>query len=153
VVDDKGNRMTELDDYGHRINAFDGHLRDPSGVVNLGGKRTYRVLVQDRYRRGGARYQYVLSIREPVPDFYVAAIHSQNPGPGGTTIHRGGAAYLDVIVHYQDAYNGPVIITAEGLPKGLHAAPTFIRGNTNAAVVLWADADAPDWVGPVKLIA
>jgi hypothetical protein len=153
VVDDKGNRVTELDDYGHRVNAFDGHLRDPSGVVNLGGKRTYRVLVQDRYRRGGARYQYVLSIREAVPDFYVAAIHSQNPGPGGTTIHRGGAAYLDVIVHYQDGYNGPVIITAEGLPKGLHAAPTFIRGNTSAAVVLWADADAPDWVGPVKLIA
>ncbi|MFL5342184.1 MAG: hypothetical protein ACJ8F7_18720, partial [Gemmataceae bacterium] len=53
---------------------------------NLGGKRKYRVLVQDRYRRGGARYQYVLTIRKPVPDFYVAAIHSQNPGPGGLTV-------------------------------------------------------------------
>ena len=153
IVDDKGNRVNELDDYGHRMNAFDGHLRDPSGVVNLGGKRTYRVLVQDRYRRGGSRYQYVLSICKPVPDFYVAAIHSQNPGPGGTTIHRGGAAYVDVIIHHKDGFNGPVTITAENLPKGLHAAPTIVRGNNNAAVVLWADADAPDWVGPVKLIA
>jgi hypothetical protein len=153
VVDDKGNRVTELDDYGHRINAFDGHLRDPSGMLNLAGKRTYRVLVQDRYRRGGARYQYVLTIHKPVPDFYVAAIHSQNPGPGGTTIRRGGAAYVDLIIHYQDGFNGPVAITAENLPKGLHAAPTIIRGNNNATFVLWADTDVPDWVGPVKLIA
>jgi hypothetical protein len=153
IVDDKGSRVNELDDYGHRMNAFDGHLRDPSGMVNLSGKRKYRVLVQDRYGRGGARYQYVLTIRKPVPDFYVAAIHSQNPGPGGTTIRRGGAAFLDVIIHYQDGFNGPVTITAEDLPKGLHAAPTIVRGNNNAAVVLWADADAPEWVGPVKLIA
>src|SRR5262249_9951507 len=92
-------------------------------------------------------------IRKPVPDFYVAAIHSQNPGPGGTTIHRGGAAYLDVIIHHQDGFNGPVTIIAQGLPKGLHVAPTVVRGNNNAAVVLWADADMPDWVGPVKLFA
>jgi hypothetical protein len=153
IVDDTGNRVNELDDYGHRTNAFDGHLRDPSGVVNLPGKKKYRVLVQDRYRRGGARYQYVLTIRKPVPDFYVAAIHAQNPGPGGTTIHRGGAAYLDVVIHYQDGFNSPVTLTAEDLPKGLHAAPTVVRGNTNATFVLWADADAPEWVEPVKLIA
>jgi hypothetical protein len=121
--------------------------------VGLAGKRRYRVLVQDRYRRGGARYQYVLTIRKPVPGFFVAAIHSQNPGPAGLNIGRGGAAYLDLIVHYQDGYNGPLTITAEGLPRGLHMAPTTVRGNTNAALVLWADADAPDWVGPVKLIA
>ncbi len=153
VMDDKGNRVNELDDYGHRINAFDGHLRDPSGMVNLSGKKKYRVLVQDRYRRGGAQYQYVLTIRKPVPDFYVAAIHAQNPGPGGMTIQRGGAAHLDVVIRYADGFNGPVTITAEGLPKGLHAAPTVVRGNTNAPFVLWADADVPEWIGPVKLIA
>jgi len=153
VMDDKGNRVNELDDYGHRMNAFDGHLRDPSGMVQLAGKRPYRVLVQDRYRRGGARYQYVLTIRKPTPDFYVAAIHSQNPGPGGTTIRRGGAAYVDVIIHYRDGFTGPITITAEDLPKGVYVAPTIVRGNNNVAVVLWADADAPDWAGSVKLIA
>ena len=84
------------------------------------------MLVQDRYRRGGARYQYVLTIRKPVPDFYAAVIHRQNPGPGGTTVRKGGAAYLDVIIHNKDGFNGPVTITAEGLPKGLHMAPTTI---------------------------
>ena len=108
--------------------------------------------MQDRYRRGGARYQYVLVIRKPVPDFYPAVIHHQNPGPGGTTVRRGGAAYLDLVIHNKEEFNGPVTITAEGLPEGLHAAPTTVTGD-RGAVVLWADADAPEWVGPVKLVA
>ncbi len=153
VVDDKDNRVAELDDFGQRMNAFDGHLRDPSGMVNLAGKRTYRVLVQDRYRRGGARYQYVLSIRKPVPDFYAAVIHHQNPGPGGTTLRQGGATHLDVILHYRDGYNGPVTLTAEGLPQGVHAVPTTITGDSRGTFVLWADRDAPEWTGTVRLIA
>jgi hypothetical protein len=153
VADDKGNRVAELDDYGHRINAFDGHLRDPSGMVNLAGKKKYRVLVQDRYRRGGARYQYVLTVSKPVPDFFVATIHSQNPGPAGTTIRRGGAAYLDVIIHQCGGFNGPITLTAEGLPPGLHAAPTTIRGNNRGTFVFWADDNAAEWTGAVKLFA
>jgi hypothetical protein len=153
VLDEKDGRVAELDDFGIRTNAFDGHLRDPSGTVNLSAKKKYRVLVQDRYRRGGARYQYVLVIRKPVPDFYPAVIHHQNPGPGGTTVRRGGAAYLDVIIHNKEGFNGPVTITAEGLPEGLHAAPTTINNDSRGVLVLWADADAPDWVGQVKLTA
>jgi hypothetical protein len=152
IADTKGTRVAEMDDFGHRINAFDGHLRDPSGLVNLAAKTKYRVLVQDRYRRGGARYQYVLTVGKPVPDFFVAAIHGQNPGPAGTTVRAGGAAYLDVIVHHSGGFNGPITLTAEGLPPGVHALPTTIRGN-HGAFVFWADAGAADWTGPVKLIA
>src|SRR5262245_9894561 len=153
VVDAKGNRVAELDDFGHRINAFDGHLRDPSGMVNLAAKSKYRVLVQDRYRRGGARYQYVLSVRKPVPDFYVAAIHSQNPGPAGTTIWRGGAVYLDIIIHQSGGFNGPITITAEAIPPWLHAAPTTIVNNNRGTFVLWADDNAPAETVPVRLVA
>jgi hypothetical protein len=152
VADTKGNRVAELDDFGHRINAFDGHLRDPSGLVNLSAKTKYRVLVQDRYRRGGARYQYVLTVGKPAPDFFVAAIHSQNPGPAGTTVRAGGAAYLDVIVHQAGGFNGPITLSAEGLPPGVHALPATVRG-THGAFVLWADAGAADWTGVVKLFA
>ncbi|MBY0522101.1 MAG: PPC domain-containing protein [Gemmataceae bacterium] len=153
VFDDKDTRIAELDDFGIRTLAFDGLTRDASGVVNLTAKKKYKVLVQDRYRRGGPRYQYVLTIRKAVPDFYPAVIHSQNPGPGGTTIRRGGAAYLDVVIHNKEGFTGPVTIVAEDLPKGLHAAPTTINGDNHGVLVLWADADAPDWVGPVKLTA
>jgi hypothetical protein len=153
ILDDKDNRVNELDDNGPRVNAFDGHLRDPSGTVNLAAKKRYRVLVQDRYRRGGARFQYVLAIQKASPDFYAAVIHSQNPGPGGTTLHRGGATYLDVILQNKDGFNGSVTISAEGLPKGIHAMPTTINNDTRGVFVLWADADAPDSVGPIKLMA
>jgi len=153
VIDEKDNRVTEFDDFGPRVNAFDGHLRDVSGNTNLNGKKKYRVLVQDRYRRGGARFQYVLTVHKSTPDFYVAAIHSQNPGPGGTNIRRGGTAYLDLVIHNKDGFGGPLTITAEGLPKGVHAATTTITSDTRGHFVFWADADAPDWIGPIKLIA
>ena len=153
VLDEKDSRVAELDDFGIRTNAFDGHLRDPQGTVNLSAKKKYRVLVQDRYRRGGARYQYVLTIRKATPDFYPAVIHHQNPGPGGTTVRKGGAVYLDVIVHNKEGFNGTITITSEGLPKGLHCAPTTINNSDRGVLVLWADKGAPDWVGPVKLTA
>lgn len=153
IVDDKDSTVAEFDDYGHRIQAFDGHLRDPYGMVNLDAKRMYRVLVQDRYGRGGSRYQYVLAIRRASPDFHVAVIHSENPGPAGTTLWRGGAAYLDVIVHQQDAFNGPITIIAEGLPAGVHAAPTVVNNNTRGLFVLSADAEAPETNAPLRLIA
>lgn len=153
VLDEKDGRVGELDDFGIRMNAFDGHLRDVSGSINLNAKKKYRVLVQDRYRRGGARYQYVLTIRKATPDFYPAVIHHQNPGPGGTTIRKGGAAYLDVLIHNTGGFNGEVTITAEGLPKGLHLNPTTINNDSRGVVVLWADKDAPEFVGPIALAA
>ena len=122
-------------------------------MVNLSGRKKYRILVQDRYRRGGARYQYVLTIHKPVPDFYADVIHSQNPGPGGITVRKGSAAYLEVMLQRKDGFNGPVTIGAEGLPKGLHMTPTTIAADTRGAVVIWADADAADFVGPVRLMA
>jgi hypothetical protein len=153
VVDDQGNRINELDDYGHRINAFDGHLRDPSGMVNLNEKQKYKVLIQDRYQRGGARYQYVLTIHKQRPDFYPAVIHSQNPGPGGTNLWRGGAVYLDVVIHQREGYNEEITLTAEDLPTGVHSRPTVINNNSRGTFVLWADDDAADFTGPINLIA
>jgi hypothetical protein len=152
VIDDKGNRQAELDDFGHRINAFDGHLRDPSGMVNLTAKRRYRVLVQDRYQRGGVRCQYVLVVRKPVADFHAAVIHHQNPGPGGLNLRRGGATYLDVIIHRQEGFSGPLTLSAEGLPPGVHSLPTTIRDN-HGTLILWADAGAADWTGPIRHVA
>ncbi len=135
------------------MRSFDGHLRDPSGSVNLAGKKKYRVLVQDRYQRGGARYQYVLSVRKQQPDFYVAAIHSQNPGPGGATVWRGGAESLDIIVHYQGGFQGPITLSAENLPAGVHAVPTSLGNSNSGTFVLWADEDGAPFTGAIKLLA
>lgn len=153
VIDDQNNRIGEIDDFGHRINAFDGHLRDPVGAVELAAGRKYRLMVQDRYGRGGARYQYVLTVRRPKPDFFVAAIHGANPGPAGLNLWQGGAAWLDLVVHREDGYDGPVTIKAEGLPPGMHAADIIIPSDTRAPLVLWTDADCPACTGPIRLLA
>lgn len=155
VLDDQGNRMSEIDDFGHRMNAFDGHLRDPVGAVDLAAGRKYRLLVQDRYGRGGARYQYVLTVHRSQPDFFVAAIHSANPGPSGLTVWQGGAAYLDLVIHREDGYGGPIMIQAESqtLPPGLHVAEVKVPNDTRAPLVIWADADAPPWHGNLRLLA
>src|SRR5205823_11486559 len=101
-----------------------------------------RALIQDRYQRGGARYQYVLSVRKSQPDFFIAAIHGQ-ANMTGTTIWQGGSNFIDLIVHYVDGSNGfPITVTAEGLPSGLHAIPTLINNTDMSSMVFWADENA-----------
>lgn len=152
VTDEKGNMAGSLDDFGHRISSFDGHLRDPSGTINLSPKTRYRVMVKDTYGRGGARFQYVLSVRKPQPDFFVG---SMTPGPNmaGTTIWQGGAEHLDLVVHAKDGFADSIVISAEGLPPGLHAGPLTITNNSRGTLVLWADDNAAPWTGAVKLFA
>lgn len=153
IADERGNRIHEFDDYGHRVNAFDGHLRDPSQEVSLEADRRYKVLVQDRYGRGGARYHYLLEIRPAEADFFPAVIHRSNPEPAGTTLFRGTAAWLDVVVHHRGNVRCDVTITAEQLPPGVHLTPTTIVNDIRGTLVLWADADAPDFTGPIRLWA
>jgi hypothetical protein len=152
IFDAKGTKVVEMDDYGHRIKGFDGHLRDPSGQVNLAAGKKYRLLVQDRYQRGGGRYQYVLSVRRPEPDFHAASMHRQNPGPAGTTVGRGGATYLDVVIHSTGGFTGPVTVTADNPPPGLRVQPTTITG-VAGVVVIEADADAADALHSLSLVA
>ena len=152
AFDEKRNRVGEFDDFGHRMNAFDGHLRDPVGMLSLNKDQKYRILVQERYGRGGPRYQYVLSLRKPQPNLYVAAMHSQNPGPGHVTLWKGSTAYVDIITHFGDGQSGPYTITAEGLPPGVHAVPTT-SDNQQVTFVLWSDENTADFAGPIKLFA
>ncbi|TXI07716.1 MAG: hypothetical protein E6Q76_08160 [Rhizobium sp.] len=152
VMDEKGNIAGALDDFGHRVSSFDGHLRDPSGTINLAPKTKYRVMVKEAYGYGGARYQYVLSVRKPQPDFFVSSIQTTN-NMAGTTIWQGGAEQLDIVVHAKDGFTDSIQITAEGLPPGLHAGPLTITNNTRGTLVLWADDNAAPWAGPVKLFA
>lgn len=153
LYDEQGNRFFDLDDYGHRINAFDGHLRDPSGMTNLQPNKKIRILVQDRYQRGGPRYQYVLSVRKARTDFFAASIHGNNQ-LAGTNVWQGGTAHVDVVLHHVDGGNQfPTTITAEGLPSGLHVTPTVITNDTRGSVVFWSDDNAAPWTGSLKLIA
>ena len=153
LFDDKENRVIEQDDSGPRVNAFDAHIRDPSAVIDLVGKKKYKLLVQDRYRRGGVRYLYVLHIEKARPDFIPFAISPFNPAAAALTLRRGGTASLDVGLLIQGRLTAPVTFTAGRLPKGVTLRPTNLDPGTNGAIVFEAAADASESVGPIELIA
>lgn len=151
--DDKGNRILELDDFGHRVGPFDGHLRDPSGQTNLQGGKQIHVLVQDRYQRGGPRNHYVLSIRKAETDLFAASIPHQQSA-AGLNLWQGGAAYLELVFHHRDGGNQyPVTVTAEGLPPGVHVSPTSIPNNNRGNLVFWSDENAAEFTVPITLVA
>jgi hypothetical protein len=79
-------------------------------------------------------------------------MHRQNPGPGGTTVGRGGATHLDVVIHTTDGFNGPVTISAENLPAGVTVEPAVLHGNSGV-LVLRADENAADALTDLRLIA
>jgi len=153
VCDEQGNRQQEFDDYGNRMNAFDGHLRDPVGTANLQKGKKYRLLVQDRYQRGGPRFQYVVTVRKAVPEAYVGVIHRENPTPAGLNLWRGGATFLDVVIHQREGNASPVTIAARGLPPGVNFQPTMIPSDSRGTFVLWADENAEGFAGPLDLVA
>lgn len=153
LVDEKGMRVVELDDSGPRVNGFDGHIRDPIGSSNLQKDKKYRVLVQDRYQRGGPRYQYVLAIRKSEPDLFVASIHRENQNPAGLNLRAGGATWLDLVLYHRDGQTTPVTITAENLPPGVHFTPTIIPNDTKGVFVLWADENVAESVASLQLFA
>lgn len=153
LTNEKGERMNEFDDYGHRANAFDGHLRDPAGQFGLEKGKKYRIMVQDRYRRGGLRYQYVLRIVKRVPDVFPASVQSHNNQATAVAFWKGGATYLDIVLHHRDGEGTPVTIAAEGLPPSVHFAETTIPNDTRGKFVLWCDENAADWTGDFKLFA
>src|SRR5205823_94473 len=81
VFDSKGAELASFDDHGSNVNALVQFNRDPLGVFRFPKDDTYRLFVQERYRNGGPRYQYVLRLVRPEPDFFPVAFHETNPDP------------------------------------------------------------------------
>jgi hypothetical protein len=153
VFDDKGNELQTVDDHGINFNALAQFNRDPLGSFRVPKDGEYRVFVQERYRNGGARYQYVLRLAKAVPDFFPVAVHETPNEPSCPLIWRGGSAHLDICLNRREG-NFPVTVEAEGLPKGVVCPPVLVSPQTqNGTLVLSAAADAPEWAGAIKLTA
>jgi hypothetical protein len=148
VFDDMMNVVVEFDDYGHRVRGVDAHLRDPYGSMNLQKEKPYKLLVQDRYSRGGPRYQYVLSLRAPQPDFQATTMWGMTQN-----IRAGGYEFLDIVLNQADGFSNPVTITAEGLPPGVSALPCVVSNTIHGQLILKAEANAPKGEGAFKVWA
>lgn len=154
IIDDKGNELTGLDDHGINFNALAQNNRDPQGTWTAPRDGRYRLLIQDRYQRGGARFVYALQISKPEPDFAPVVIHETNPDPTCPVVRQGGSAMLEFCANRRDGMNAPITIEAAGLPPGLTCQPITVSPQTQTATVVFTAApDAPEWAGAIRLIA
>jgi hypothetical protein len=153
ITDAKGNELTSFDDHGINFNALAQFNRDPVGVFRAPANGTYRLLVQERYRRGGPRFVYVLRVGKAEPDFQPVVFHETNPDPSCPVVRQGGSAFYEVCLNRRN-FNGPVTIEAEGLPKGVTCPPVHVSPQSQFAnVVFTAASDAAEYSGAIRLKA
>lgn len=132
---------------------------DAAAKVTIPDDGTVRVLIRDQHGSvGDPRRIYRLSIRQPQPDFRVAATTvyptmAKDAKPWSHLLRRGGTVAFEVVAFRRDGFNGEIQISAEGLPKGLTANPVLLGGEQeSASLVISAAADAPAWAGAIKIV-
>jgi hypothetical protein len=153
VSDAKGQELATIDDHGVNFNALAQFNRDPVGVFRAPADGTYRLFVQDRYRNGGARYQYVLRLAKNEQDFYPVVVHETPSDPTCPVVRQGGSAHYEFCINRRNL-TGPVTVEAESLPSGVTCPPVHVSPQSQFAnVVFTAAADAPEWSGAIRLKA
>jgi hypothetical protein len=154
VTNAKGNEVASFDDHGIRFNSLDMYNRDPQGTFNVPEDGTYRLLVQETYGHGGARFCYVVRVGRAKPDFFPVVFHETPSDPTCPVVRQGGSAFVEFCANRRDGFNGPITVEAEGLPPGVTCPPTHVSPQSQFTdVVFTAAADAPEWSGAVRLKA
>jgi hypothetical protein len=153
LFDSKGAELAGFDDHGINQGALAQFNRDPLGTFNVPADGQYRIFVQERYRQGGPRYQYVLRLTKAAPDFFPVAFPETPADPSCPVVRQGGSAFYEVCLNRRD-FAGPVTIQAEGLPAGVSCPPVLLSPQAQFAAVLFTAAlDAPEWTGAIRLKA
>ena len=147
--DPSGKKVFSADDSnGKNIGQlrFTTSTRDVRWEFTAQGEGLYRVQVRDLYyqQRGEPRFRYRLSIRRPRPDFRLVAVPTHDIHPDSTVVGRGGRAWLDVLAHRADGFDGPIRVEVAGLPPGVSCEPIVIGpGQGTAPLVFRAEGEAP----------
>lgn len=168
-LDDKGveqvTLLQELDDhqpkrFGNREPYFPTNTDDPLYRFQVPEDGTYRLLVRDLYNRSrnDPRLVYRLAIRREQPDFRLFAVAETPSVNGGqvflwnTLLRKNGTVPIRVFAFRRDGFNGPIIVSAEGLPAGVTAPDVTIpAGQQNAYFLLSGDDSVSDWAGTITI--
>lgn len=115
---------------------------------------SYQLMISSREAslQAGPRHLYRLRITRERPDFHLVLMPPTPNSPEACLLGQGGRAYLNVYVWRLDGFNGPITLTAEGLPPGVTCAPQVIgSGVRQTALVLQAAANAAAWTGAITI--
>jgi hypothetical protein len=129
VYDSNGMLQKESDDYLQS--------KDSKFYWNAAADGQFFLSIRDLHGRGGERFLYHLAAERSGPDFEVSGeYYYAQLAPGTNMIWF---AKLNRI----NAFNGPVEIVVEGLPKGVAAEPLKIPGGMiHGAIILKCAPDA-----------
>jgi hypothetical protein len=155
ITDASGNELANFDDHGYTPgNALSQMNRDPVGLFTAPADGSYRVLVQERYHRGGPRFLYALRVSKPQPDFFPVVFHETPGDPTCPTVRQGSAAFYEFCLNRRDGFGGEVTVEAEGLPCGVTCPAIRLGPQVEfSEIVFVAARDAPEWAGSVRLKA
>jgi hypothetical protein len=102
--------------------------------------------------RAGPRHFYRVRITPERPDFHLIVMPSDSRLPEGCCTRQNGDAYYTVFVWRHDGFDCPVALSVEGLPARVTCVPQVVGpGLKQAALVLSAGLNAPEWAGEIKI--
>lgn len=100
----------------------------------------------------GPTISYRLRIAPERPDFRLVAMPASTYAPDVTVLRSDSNNYLEVFAFRYDGYNGPITLTAEGLPAGVTVVPQTVNpGQRSGSLILAAAPGAAVFNGPVKI--
>lgn len=142
-------RLTAQDDIATNLqqNVFETKTDDAVYRLEVGADSLYQVTVRDRYweSRGNPSLLYRLIVREETPEFRLVALPT-SPTVGQSWpvgLRKGDQFPLTVYAFRQDGYQGPIQVTATGLPSGVTCPPAVIGTNeTMVQMVVTTSAEA-----------
>jgi hypothetical protein len=151
-----------------------GITDDPRLEVTAPADGEYVIEVSDRYGHGGPALAYRVEVCQEQQDFELLVqpgrVEPANPndrrrnrarqimpqfdgrGGGALSIDRGGRGSL-VVRAIRRGFQGPITLSAAGLPAGLHMQPASIVAGQNQAIVdFYTDFDAQCSAGFVSIV-
>jgi hypothetical protein len=148
--------IVELDENPDAVNPkFFTRTDDPPVyrfAVPADGKYQLMVMSTHSDTLAGPRQFYRVRITPDVPDFRLAVMPGANYRNDCPQLHQGGSQTLAVFAWRNDGFDGPIALTAEGLPKGVTCPPQILSpGMRSTPLVISAAADAPLFNGEIRI--
>jgi len=144
----KDKAMTEVEEDDNpdimQIQQFYNRTSDPKThrlVAAEDGKYLIAVGSRESNFSFGPRVTYRLRVTSEKPDFRLVAMPSTTSLPDTTILRQGGFQYLDVFAFRNDGFNGPITLTAEGLPAGVTCPATVIGTGAKQGTLVFEVAD------------
>jgi hypothetical protein len=114
----------------------------------------YQIMVSSRESavRAGPRQLYRLRIVPEQPDFRLVVMPPADFRPDSCRLFQGGQQFYTVLSWRLDGFNGPITVSAEGLPNGVSCPPQIIGpGLRQTSLVLSAASTAAIGVYPLTV--